>query len=157
MRRGSAAAAVVAAGALVAACGSSPAHPAPSAVGPADEITAATVGSLGTVLVDGQGYTLYAYAPDAHGGRSRCTGVCPAVWPPVTLAPGTAAPIAGPGVDRALLATTIRPGGGVQVTYGGWPLYRWTGDSAPGAHTGQDIFNAGGYWYVVRPDGHVVR
>ena len=162
MRRGPGAAAalataVVTAGVVLAACGSGSPSASPASIGPADEVTVAQLGSLGTVLVDGQGYTLYAYAPDNHSGTSHCTSICPVLWPPLTLAAGTTAPMAGPGIDRSLLGTTTRPGGAVQVTYGGWPLYRWTGDASPGAHTGQGLYNAGGYWYVVRPDGSVER
>lgn len=161
MSRGRASAArcatvLVAAALVLAACGSS-STARPSSAGPADEVTVAHLGSLGTVLVDGQGYTLYAYAPDDHSGTSRCTGVCPAAWPPLTLPAGTREPVAGPGVQRSLLGTTVRAGGAIQVTYGGWPLYRWSGDTQPGSHTGQGIYNAGGYWYVVQPDGSVRR
>lgn len=142
---------------VVSACGSSAPTSVPKAIGPAYEITTAQLGGLGTVLVNGKGFTLYIYVPDSQSSQSRCTGICAGSWPPVELPAGvTSAPEAGE-VRANLLGTTSRPGGGTQVTYNGWPLYTWTGDSAPGQATGQGIYNLGGLWYVIRPDGSLVR
>lgn len=136
----------------IAACGTTGAS-AISAKAPSYEVLTGNVGGLGTVLVDGRGFTLYAFVPDDHSGRSTCDGPCAAAWPPLTLPSATSAPIAGPGVDRAHLGTTLRPDGLWQVTYYGWPLYRWTDDASPGTATGQGIYNLGGYWYTVNPNG----
>src|SRR5271157_2762986 len=43
--------------------------------------------SLGEILVDDGGYTLYTFAPDT-GGLSTCYGTCAKAWPPL-LAPST--------------------------------------------------------------------
>lgn len=115
----------------------------------------ANVGSLGRILVDGNGHTLYAYSPDHHSGQSKCFGVCAAAWPPLELAQGTTTPTAGPGLHSQLLGTTKR-GPNLQVTYDGWPLYRWAADTRAGQATGQGLFNAGGYWYVLRSSGKLV-
>jgi predicted lipoprotein with Yx(FWY)xxD motif len=125
--------------------------------GPAFEITTGTVSGLGTVLVDGQGYTLYLFVPDAHSGHSVCTGICAVEWPPLTLPKGTSAPKAGPGVNPSLLGTTTRTDGSVQVTYNNWPLYTWPDDISPGQATGQGLNNVGGLWYVVSPQGDPIR
>ena len=125
--------------------------------GPADEVRAATVGSLGEILVDGQGYTLYILVPDNRSGHSTCFDTCAAEWPPMTLSSGTAAPVAGPGIKPALLGLTDRGGGLEQVTYNGWPLYRWPNDSSPGMATGQGVNDQNGLWYVLSPAGTVVR
>ena len=133
-----------------AACGAgSNGHPVP-----AYEVRARAVAGLGRVLTDGQGFTLYVYVPD-HQGRSRCSGVCAADWPPLLLPPGVHRPLAGQGVDAAMLGTTGRPGGGRQVTYHGWPLYLWRRDAAPGQATGQaeDM----GLWYALSVSGSVDR
>ena len=37
--------------------------------------------SLGTILTDGQGFTVYAFEAD-KGTRSQCSGACAAAWPP---------------------------------------------------------------------------
>jgi len=112
---------------------------------------------LGTVLVNGRGFTLYVYLPDAQSSRSRCTGVCSAGWPPVAVPSGVSAAPTGGEARASLLGTTTRSGGVVQVTYNGWPLYTWTGDAQPGQATGQGIYNLGGLWYVISPDGNPVH
>jgi predicted lipoprotein with Yx(FWY)xxD motif len=96
-----------------------------------------------TVLTDAKGLTLYWFVPDSPAA-SRCTGSCAAYWPPVT---GT--PKAGPGVTGTL-GTIKRPGGGLQATYDGHPLYTYAGDSAPGQAHGNKLDLNGGYWYEVR-------
>jgi predicted lipoprotein with Yx(FWY)xxD motif len=121
--------------------------------GPLYEVRAMSVSGLGTVLVNGEGFTLYLYSPDNSSGRSRCTGACAVAWPPLTLPPGISAPIAGPGVNSSLLGTTRRTDGLMQVTYNGWPLYTWIDDISPGLATGQGIYDLGGYWYAVGPNG----
>jgi predicted lipoprotein with Yx(FWY)xxD motif len=125
--------------------------------GPTDEVKVAEVGSLGKILVDGEGYTLYAFAADKQSGKSTCTATCADEWPPVTLAPGTTAPIAGPAIDPSLLGVTTRGAGVEQVVYDGWPLYRWPNDVSPGMATGQAVDDTNGLWYVVRPSGSIIR
>lgn len=100
---------------------------------------------LGTILVDGEGRTLYMFAPDAQG-PSTCEDSCLATWPSLT-GPATA----GAGVDASMLATAARPDdGSEQVTYDGWPLYHFSKDAAPGEINGQGVGNV---WYVVDPSG----
>jgi predicted lipoprotein with Yx(FWY)xxD motif len=146
---------------VVAACGRAPSAgsgPSPSSFhGPSYQIDAAQVDGLGRVLVDGKGDTLYLFVPDHHDSVSRCHGICAVEWPPLLLPSGVRAPVAGRGVRASLLGTTRRSDGRLQVTYGGWPLYRWFGDTAPGMATGQGLDNLGGLWYVVSPDGQPVR
>jgi len=125
--------------------------------GPSDEITVGVVDGLGRVLVDGEGLTVYMFQSDHQGRPSTCFGLCAVGWPPLTLTPGHGAPIAGPGIDKALLGTAPRPGGATQITYNGWPLYTWPPDTAPGMATGQALTNLGGRWYVLNPAGDIVR
>jgi predicted lipoprotein with Yx(FWY)xxD motif len=131
-------------------CGSgSGAHTAP-----AYEVRATTVKGLGRILADGHGWTLYLYVPD-HQGPSVCSGGCALAWPPLLLPKGVTEPKPGPGVDAALLGTTRRADGRLQVTYNKWPLYLYQDDSAPGQVTGQadDM----GLWYVVSAGGSIDR
>ena len=99
-----------------------------------------------TVLTNAGGLTLYWFAPDTPAA-SRCTGSCAAYWPPVT-----GSPKAGPGVTGTL-GTIHRPGGAVQVTYDGHPLYTYVGDSGPGQAHGNNLNLNGGLWYEVRASG----
>jgi predicted lipoprotein with Yx(FWY)xxD motif len=125
-------------------------------VGPTYQIRTASLPDLGTVLVDGQGRTLYLFIPDKQSGSSTCYSGCAHGWPPLTLPSGVSAPTAGAGVSSSLLSTTHRTDGTVQVTYNKWPLYLWIGDSAPGQATGQGLDNDGGLWFVVSPSGHAI-
>jgi predicted lipoprotein with Yx(FWY)xxD motif len=105
----------------------------------------ATIGGV-TVLTNADGLTLYWFAPDTPT-TSRCTGSCAAYWPPVT-----GSPAAGPGVTGTL-GTIKRPGGVMQVTYDGHPLYTYIGDSGPGQARGNNLNLNGGLWYEVRVSG----
>ena len=98
---------------------------------------------LGTVLVDGQGLTLYMFVPDDQRGRSTCYDTCASGWPPLRLPTGVTVPVAGGQAEPSLLGTTTRKDGGLQVTYNGWPLYIWAGDTEPGQATGQGTRQSG--------------
>ena len=102
--------------------------------------------SIGPVLADSKGFTLYWFAPDTPAA-SRCTGSCASYWPPVT-----GSPTAGPGVTGTL-GTITRPGGTLQATYDGHPLYTYIGDSGPGQASGNNLDLNGGLWYEVRVSG----
>ncbi len=105
---------------------------------------------LGEFLVDAEGMTLYLFTKDTDNA-STCYGDCATAWPPL-LTDGD--PTLGEGLDAALVGTTERTDGTTQVTYGGWPLYYWVQDAAPGDTTGQDV---GEVWYVVSPAGEAVH
>lgn len=119
-----------------------------TATGAAPAATVAVATSdLGEILVDGDGMVLYAFTPD-DAGEPTCTDACAENWPPLQ---GPAE--AGDGADAALLGTATRPDGSEQVTYDGWPLYRFAGDDAPGDTNGQGVSDV---WFVVEPSGAVV-
>lgn len=111
--------------------------------------TVLTAGSsdLGEIVTDGDGNTVYVFDMDEEG-VSNCTGDCADAWPPVT---GEVS--AGDGVDEALLGSTEREDGSVQVTYDGQPLYFYSADQAPGDTNGQGV---GDVWWVVGPDGQKI-
>jgi predicted lipoprotein with Yx(FWY)xxD motif len=105
--------------------------------------------TLGSLLVDDKGMTLYLFTKDTPN-TTVCYDKCATAWPPLLT---TGAPVAGEGVDASLLGTTTRTDGTVQVTYNGWPLYYYEKDKAPGDVVGQDV---GGVWYVVSAAGDKV-
>jgi predicted lipoprotein with Yx(FWY)xxD motif len=107
----------------------------PSATGPVTVGTASSP-TLGTFLTGPGGMTLYTHAGDGTN-LSTCTGGCLTAWPPLSVSAGQQ-PTAGPGVTGHL-ATFARSDGPTQVTYNGWPLYSWPGDTKPGDATGQGI------------------
>jgi predicted lipoprotein with Yx(FWY)xxD motif len=124
--------------------------------GPAYEIKTAPVTGIGTVLVDGQGLTVYIFTDDRRGSPSRCYDICAVQWPPLLLPANVAAPVARPGIRPRLLGRAPRTDGTTQITYNGWPLYLWPPDHSPGQATGQGLTNAGGRWYVIDPAGSPV-
>jgi len=105
--------------------------------------------SLGPILVDAQGRTLYLFEADKNG-KSACSGPCATAWPPLLSNGG---PQAAMGASAKLIGTTARGDGGSQVTYAGHPLYYFVGDKAAGDVTGQGIDQFGAKWYVVGKDG----
>ena len=145
--------------------------------GPATVSSAPT--PFGKALVVGSGpyagCSLYLLTSDqlhaltgAQFGCSDNTNIlgppCNAVLWPALLTQG--APIAGPGVNPKLLGTVTRtdfdlPGVSSvqQVTYGGYPLYRFFLDETPGetegANLNDPVTSPAGIWYLVKPHhGH---
>jgi predicted lipoprotein with Yx(FWY)xxD motif len=123
---------------------------APTTAAPAANGTTVAIASstLGDVLVDGDGRTLYAFTKD-KGDQSACSGECATNWPALT---GSAT--AGTGVQAALLSTAMQANGDEQVTYGGRPLYYFAGDAKPGDTNGQGV---GSVWFAVTADGELVQ
>ena len=112
-------------------------------------LSANSTDKLGTVVVDGQGYTLYRFDNDTtKPPSSNCSGECAQKWPPVLATPGS--PLTVEGVPQEAVGTINRPDGSIQLTLGGWPVYRYSGDTQPGATSGQGL---NGTWAAVRPDG----
>jgi predicted lipoprotein with Yx(FWY)xxD motif len=146
--------ALVATAALLGACGGSDDNkettrrsaPSTSAAstGAATVKTAET--SIGTVLVDAEGKTLYLYAND-QGTTSAVPSAVLAAWPPL-VASGT--PVAGDGVDGSKLETVQQPDGQTYVIYNGHPLYTFTGDASAGQTNGHKLGNV---WYALTPAG----
>jgi predicted lipoprotein with Yx(FWY)xxD motif len=113
----------------------------------------AASGSLGTMLADAKGRTLYLWEAD-QGDKSACDGPCAEAWPPLTT---DGKPTAGDGVKADLLGTSKRADGTLGVTYAGHPLYYFTGDTAAGQANGQDSKAFGADWYVVSPAGAAIE
>ena len=109
----------------------------------ASTVTVAQNTKLGPLLVGPSGMTLYIFKKDS-ANVSNCAGKCAVAWPPLAVM-GT--PTAGSGVTAGL-GTIKRADGTAQVTYNGWPLYYYGGDSKPGDATGQ---NVGGVWFIAMP------
>ena len=107
--------------------------------------------SLGRILDDSQGRTLYVFQRDS-GTKSACFGPCATNWPPLR----SANPTVGSGANASMVGTTKRSDGAPQVTYNGHPLYTFKGDSSPGDTSGQGINAFGGLWYAISPAGQQV-
>jgi predicted lipoprotein with Yx(FWY)xxD motif len=109
-------------------------------------------GSLGKILVDAEGRTLYLFKADSPSA-SACDGACAAAWPPL-LAHGN--PSVANGLDLSLVSTIRRPGGARQLSYNGHPLYLFLDDHKPGDVNGEGITAFGAPWYALSAAGNKV-
>ncbi|MEU9080271.1 SCO0930 family lipoprotein [Kitasatospora sp. NPDC048538] len=127
---------------------SASASPAAGGGRPGGQLAVRVDDKLGSVLTDGQGFTLYRFDKDtAKPPMSNCAGACATTWPPVTK---DAMTMAGTGIDQAKLGEIVRGDGSHQLTVGGWPAYRYAQDTAPGDTKGEGV---GGTWHALAPDG----
>ncbi|MET7682494.1 hypothetical protein [Streptomyces sp. NPDC005423] len=109
-------------------------------------VRAVAVTGLGNVVTDDRGMTLYRYDKDeASPSKWTCSGACTKTWVPVVIGDS----VRTTGVDEGLLGTVHRDGR-KQLTLGGWPLYRYVGDTAAGQVNGQAKESL---WYAVSPTG----
>jgi predicted lipoprotein with Yx(FWY)xxD motif len=111
----------VLAGSLWGASSASAATPENAAVFKAEHVA----GVKGLVLVEGSGLVVYTFSGDTRGKPGTCTGACASVWPPVH-----GVPVVAHGVK--IHGKFGRIGG--QVTFNGWPLYLFTGETARQNH-----------------------
>jgi predicted lipoprotein with Yx(FWY)xxD motif len=109
----------------------------------------------GKILVNSKGFTLYIYSKDSRN-KDRCIKVsgCLNLWPALAT---KGKPTAGPGVKKSLLGTIKLSNGTRQVTYNGWPLYTYLGDSGPGQTFYIGVFQSGGKWWALNAAGKVVK
>ncbi len=99
--------------------------------------------SIGFHLVNATKFTLYLNSQDKqNGGTSVCYGQCEVYWKPFYTSNLTLQP----NLSVSDFGTITRVGGAKQLTYKGYPLYYYTGDTAPGQLNGQGV---AGIWLVV--------
>jgi predicted lipoprotein with Yx(FWY)xxD motif len=117
----------------------------------ADALLMTADSSLGEIVVDAEGNTVYMFDSDTQGGdASTCEGQCATNWPAVTSdsdAPEVDASVTGE------IGTITGVDGSTQLTLNGWPLYYFAGDSAPGDTNGQGV---NGVWWVLTPAGEKI-
>jgi predicted lipoprotein with Yx(FWY)xxD motif len=117
---------------------------APTVMAAPPAIAVAKNATLGNILTDGNGMTLYVYKNDT-AGQSTCTGSCAQTWPALVVADETQLPTLPAGVTGTV-AVINRPDGKYQMTFNGMPLYLYSGDTKAGDTNGQGI---GGVWSVL--------
>jgi predicted lipoprotein with Yx(FWY)xxD motif len=138
----------------------SPASEAPASEAPASEApaSAATVelkvseSSLGQIITDGAGKTLYGFTPD-EPGTPTCYDDCATAWPPLR-ADDPASVTVGAGLDASKVTTVARTDGGMQLKYGTWTLYYFANDAAAGDVNGQGLNDV---WHVIAPSGDLIK
>ena len=109
--------------------------------------------TLGRILVDRRGHTLYLFGKDKRG-MSSCNGACAVDWPPLIV---SGQPRAGVGAKASLLGRTRRKDGRWQVTYNHHPLYTFFEDTKKGQTNGEGLNFFGGEWDAVSPAGAKVE
>lgn len=102
--------------------------------------------SIGEVLTNANGLTLYGFVNDVDA-LSTCYGTCADAWPPVIV---DAEFSVGPGLDVGFFATTERDDGQLQLVAGKFPLYTFDGDAIAGDISGH---GSGDVWFAVDTDG----
>jgi predicted lipoprotein with Yx(FWY)xxD motif len=105
--------------------------------------------SLGRVIVKSNGHTLYMFGKDRNG-KSACSGQCATFWPPLIT---SGKPRVTSGARAALIGTTRRTDGRLQVTYNHHPLYTFAKDTKAGQTNGEGVSAFGGVWDAVSPAG----
>jgi predicted lipoprotein with Yx(FWY)xxD motif len=122
-------------------------------VSPAASAVALTTAktSLGTVVVDARGRTVYQFDKDTIGAAtSACTGVCVGLWPELTTS--SSAPKAS-GVTGKI-GTAPTTGGARQLTLAGHRLYTFSGDTKAGQVNGEAFMKQ---WWVLAPTGQLIK
>jgi predicted lipoprotein with Yx(FWY)xxD motif len=133
----------------LAACGaaSTSTSPGGGSGGSTGHIVSTGTTSLGTVLTDEHGLTIYYFLPEKGGTTAACNATCLSAWPPVV---SSGSPTSSSGVTGTLGVVSITYNGSPvnEVTYNGWPLHTYSGDSASGQTNGQNIGNT---WFAAEP------
>lgn len=114
------------------------------------QLSAVTSPQLSTPhLININQAVLYRFDGDSAGsGESKCNDACAAKWPPVIIKEGGNVYLAG--VNPKEVGAIRRADDKVQVTVGGWPVYRFAGDVRPGDLNGQGV---DGKWFAVGAAG----
>ncbi|TYP99288.1 putative lipoprotein with Yx(FWY)xxD motif [Tenacibaculum adriaticum] len=113
---------------------------------PADVATVklTTNSTLGSILTDSEGKTLYFYSKDTKD-TSECLGGCIDLWP-VFYSENL---VADNGLNANDFKTITRTDGVKQTTYKGWPLYYFDNDNIAGDINGENVNNI---WFTAKPD-----
>jgi len=97
----------------------------------------------GDYLVDGSGRTLYYFTKDSAGKSSANEAVL-FLWP-IFYTANVKVPS---NLNASDFSSITRGDGKMQMTYKGWPLYYYMGDTQPGDTKGQGV---GGVWFIINP------
>jgi predicted lipoprotein with Yx(FWY)xxD motif len=147
-------------GLLLAACGGDDSSSSNSSATTSAKTAAATTAvvvksgttTLGKVLTNDQGKTLYVFDKDKPGEKTpACTGACAKLWPPVMTT--TAKPAVAKGLDAEDYGSITLSDGTKQATAYGMPLYTYSLDMAPGQTNGQGLLKL---WYAAGTNGHQI-
>jgi predicted lipoprotein with Yx(FWY)xxD motif len=114
----------------------------------APNVRLANDATLGSILVDGDGNSLYFFSRDTRT-TSECVDGCLNNWPVFYDADISV----GTGLDASDFGTITRGDGSRQTTYKGWPLYYFANDNVAGDTNGDGV---GSVWFIAKPDYSVM-
>lgn len=100
------------------------------------------------IVVDAHGRTLYVLSPETTHHLLCKSSECLKFWPPLAVHSSKTKLKDGLGV-HGHLGILRRSNGTLQVTLGGLPLYRYSGDSTKGQANGENVKTFGGTWHVL--------
>lgn len=129
--------------------------PTSSTIGPASKAAgvvqlATRASDQGPVLVDGEGFTLYAQVDP----QAPCTGGCASAWPALVATRVLAGPGVNPTITNPAASASADPAAAPSpVVVAGRPVHRFAGDLEPGDAFGQGVNRV---WFMVTPDGALV-
>jgi len=125
--------------------GRPPAHPKVLTAG----VVAITVSKYGSVLADRGHFTLYLLTTEV-GTKLHCTSAaCLATWPPLLITKGQKVSVGA--AVKGKVGTVVRSSTTLQVTFNGYPVYLYAGDTGPAQTHGEGLVEFGGTWYMLRP------
>lgn len=124
---------------------------------PGTKFSTENVSGLGTVVVDGNGRTVYVLVSGSNK-NVNCDDAsgCTKVWPDLPLPDGTSAATAGSGIQSSLLSMMKLSDGETYPTYNGYLMYEFSGDHGMGQGNGEGITSFGGTWYALSPAGNTI-
>jgi predicted lipoprotein with Yx(FWY)xxD motif len=102
------------------------------------------------IVVTAKGSAVYTLSGDSKSNPMCTSSACLRFWPPVTVSSSHDLTKA-PGINGKL--GTWRHNGFLQITLGGHPLYKFSGDTKKDTATGEGIMGFGGTWHVVKASG----
>jgi len=108
------------------------------------KVKVGSVSGVGKVLTNAKGFTLY-YLKQEKDGTIHCARDCTSIWLP--LLGSKPKHVQG---AKGKFGTTKRPEGTTQITYNGWPLYTYAGDSRKGTASGNGITDSAGSWFAAK-------
>jgi predicted lipoprotein with Yx(FWY)xxD motif len=124
--------------------------------GPATVSTGDVGASIEVLTNAADGHTLYALSDPDETTQFWCNGSCLSFWVPLQTK-GT--PLVSGDAQSPMIGMKVHANGFDQVTYNGYPLYEYVGDTASGQDTGEGLTGpydppaTGQRWYDLTPAG----
>lgn len=100
------------------------------------------------ILANAKHHSFYLLSNES-GAKIHCKTSCLSIWPPLLVKTSVTSVSVGAGV-AGKIGFVKRSSTMKQVTFNGYPIYFFSGDSGPNQVNGQGIVSDGGTWYLVR-------